>query len=127
MYVCMCTYVHAHNNIMLVSLVIHWCLCTHIGDSNFVVPERRLAVGLHTLDIMITTELGQVLPVPTVPVIIPGLFTSLVSQPSTTPSFLPSWFRVGEHCRGLFTLVAVHYCIKLSLVPLIKFQHPSLN
>ena len=44
-----------------------------IGGPNFIADDVRLAVGMHSLEITISTELGQVLSVP-LGIIIPGLF-----------------------------------------------------
>ena len=44
-----------------------------LGGPNFIADDIRLAVGMHSLEITISTELGQVLSLP-LGIIIPGLF-----------------------------------------------------
>ena len=48
-----------------------------IGGPNFIADDVRLAVGTHSLEITISTELGQVLSVP-LEIIIPGLFLTKI-------------------------------------------------
>ena len=47
-----------------------------LGGPNFGV-DGRLAIGVHTLDITISTEFGQVLRVLPLTIVIPGLFNGL--------------------------------------------------
>ena len=48
-------------------------LLCDLGGPNFIADDVRLAVGMHSLEITISTELEQVLSV-SLEIIIPGLF-----------------------------------------------------
>ena len=72
--------------VICVSLHAHMCsyipvsyqsLLYDIGGPNFIADDVRLAVGMHSLEITISTELGQVLSVP-LEIIIPGLFLTKI-------------------------------------------------
>ena len=70
--------------------ILHPCLfnVTHVGGPNFIADDVRLAVGGHSLDITISTELGQELSVPTLGIIIPGLFHAKLNYTLPLPMMI---------------------------------------
>ena len=58
-------------------------LLRELGGPNFIADDVRLAVGMHSLEITISTELGQVLSVP-LGIIIPGLFLAKLNYNFTS-------------------------------------------
>jgi hypothetical protein len=62
-------------NVCVYSISLHvsyQSLLCDLGGPNFIADDVRLAVGVHSLDITISTEFGQVLRVPPLEIMIPG-------------------------------------------------------
>ena len=70
MVICVSLYAHY---VYIYIPVSYQSLLYDLGGPNFIADDIRLAVGMHSLEITISTELGQVLSVP-LEIIIPGLF-----------------------------------------------------
>ena len=115
MYVCVCGWgggrggvsVHINNSLTTISPL----YVRDLGGPNFGVDDGRLAIGVHTLDITISTEFGQVLRVLPLTIIIPGLFNGLAIYLSSIAMhdgfhFVPSL----QSCHSC----AFHYWIRIS-------------